>query len=500
MLEEIVVTAEQMRLIEERIFAKGMPVAALMEKAALLATAKIKQLYPVPGKVGVLVGPGHNGGDALVIARELHLSGYEVNLYIPFAQLKDLTAAHAAYARHLGILVATDIEPWQNSSLIVDGLFGFGLTRPISGDIANTINQINQWGVSVVSVDIPSGLHTDTGQVLGVAIRATHTLCLGLWKLGLFQDQALEYVGQAHRLDFGINLADAQEILSRSPATKIITSKLAREFLPLSRPLVTHKYKQGHLLLICGSQRYSGGAILTGLGARATGIGMLSIAVPQSLKTLLVSHLPEALVIGCPETEQGAIASLPIDLAGYDAIAIGPGLTTEATEVVKSVLGVEIPLILDADALNIVAEDLSLVKNRKHPTVITPHGGEFKRLFPNIPQTDRLKAAVLAAQDLGGIILLKGARTVIASPEGAAWLVAESTPALARGGSGDVLSGLLGGLIAQQALSQADLSALVATAAWWHSQAGIKAASDRTELGVDAFTLTGYLLKALKSF
>lgn len=497
MLEEIVVSALQMRQIEERIFAQGMPVAALMEKAALLATTKIKQLYPAADKVGILVGPGHNGGDALVIARELHLCGIQVSLYIPVAQLKDLTAAHAAYARHLGIFVATDIEALQNSSLIIDGLFGFGLTRPLTGEIATAINCVNQWGVPVVSVDIPSGLHTDTGEVLGVAIRATHTLCLGLWKLGLLQDQALEYIGKAHRLDFGINLADAQEIVSKSPPTKIITNQIALSFLPLPRPIVTHKYKQGHLLLICGSRRYSGGAILTGLGARATGIGMLSIAVPESLKPILVSHLPEALVIGCPETETGAIASLPIDLAGYNAIAIGPGLTTEATEVVKSVLGVETSLILDADALNIVAEDLSPLKNRKHPTIITPHAGEFKRLFPQIDLTDRLEAAVEGAKQLNGTVLLKGARTVIASPEGAAWFVAESTPALARGGSGDVLTGVLGGVIAQQALTRADLTAIVATAAWWHSQAGILAADDRTELGVDAFTLTGYLLKAL---
>lgn len=499
MLEQIIVTSEQMRHIEDRLFASGMPVAALMEKAAFLVAAKIKQLYRYPIKVGVLVGPGHNGGDALVVARELHLEGYQVSLYIPFSQLKDLTATHARYAQHLGIPTSSDINELKNSQLIVDGLFGFGLTRNVSGEIAEAIALVNQWSLPIVSIDIPTGLHTDTGEVLGTAIRATHTFCLGLWKSGFFQDQALEYIGEATRIDFGIPWLDAEAIISQSPLRQKITTPIARGFLPLPRPLVTHKYKQGHLLLVCGSDRYAGGAILTGLGARATGVGMLSIAVPQSLKPLLVSHLPCALIIGCPETETGAIASLPLDLSKYQTIACGPGLTADAAEVVKTVLEVEIPLVLDADALNIVAQDISSLAQRKASTVITPHLGEFKRLFPEIkqPEKDRLKAAQEAAWQSGAIVLLKGSRTVIASPDGSMWVVGESTPALARGGSGDVLTGLIGGLVVQQALSKGKTADLVATAAWWHSQAGILAAVERTEMGVDAFTLTGYLLKAL---
>ncbi|MGK7878216.1 MAG: NAD(P)H-hydrate dehydratase [Xenococcaceae cyanobacterium] len=502
-IEQVVVTAEQMRQIEGRIFAAGMPVAALMEKAAGLTAARIQQLYP-PSKisrVGILVGPGHNGGDALVVARELHLQGYQVSLYRPFSKLKDLTAQHAKYADSLGIPGYEQIQPLHNCELIIDGLFGFGLTRSLSGNIAQAVNQLNQWSQPVVSIDIPSGLHTDTGEVLGTAVRATHTFCLGLWKLGFFQDQALEYIGEIERIDFGIPPMDVWSIISDPPPIQQMNKNVAQHYIPLPRPLVTHKYKQGHLLVICGSRRYAGGAILTGLGARASGVGMLSIAVPESLKPLLVSHLPEALIIDCPETETGAIAQLPplaSDLSRYSVIACGPGLTLDAQSVVQVVLKAECPLVLDADGLNILAQwgTISSLSGRQSATVLTPHLGEFKRLFPDIvnPGKDRVKAVQEASKQSGAIVLLKGARSAIAHPKSSVWLIGASTPALARGGSGDVLTGLMGGLMTQIAASEMPLEATVAAAAWWHAQAGILAAKERTELGVDAFTLSEYLL------
>ena len=495
-----------MREIEGRIFEAGMPVAALMEKVAGLIASRIQALYPrsYQYRVGVLVGPGHNGGDALVVARELHLQGYDVLIYRPITKLKELTANHAQYAASLGIPVYEQISPLHQCDLIIDGLFGFGQTRSLEGDIAESINQLNQWSQSIVSIDLPSGIHTDTGEVLGTAIRATRTLCLGLWKLAFLQDQALEYCGEAELIDFGIPLMDVWAILGQPTGIQRMTDATAKRFLPLSRAAVTHKYKQGHLLLICGSRRYAGGAILTGLGARASGVGMLSIAVPESLKPLLVSHLPEALIIGCPETPEGAIARLPdaVDLSKYNAIACGPGLTLDAQPVVQQVLEAECPLVLDADGLNSLAElrTIPTLLRRKAPTVLTPHEGEFKRLFPDSGDflPDRVSAVRKASQLSKAVVLLKGARTAIAHPGGSVWLIPESTPALARGGSGDVLTGLLGGLIAQEALRQQPLEATVATAAWWHAQAGILAAKERTVLGVDAFTLTQFLISVVR--
>ncbi|MEH2252648.1 NAD(P)H-hydrate dehydratase [Nostoc sp.] len=531
-ISQVVVTAGQMRDLEERIFAAGMPVVALMEKVAGLIARRIQEIpffkaCSVPSntlflkgspqvggsRVGILVGPGHNGGDALVVARELHFRGYEVWIYSPFSKLKELTSQHLQYAQSLGIPIYQTIEQLPNSDLLIDGLFGYGLEKNLTDPIASAINQLNELPVPIYSIDLPSGLHTDTGEVLGTAIRATHTFCLGLWKLAFFQDQALEYLGKAELIDFDIPLADVEAILKDAPRIKRITSATALATLPLPRPPVTHKYKEGHLLLICGSRRYAGGAILTGLGARASGVGMLSIAVPESLKSLLVSHLPEALIVGCPETETGAIAHLQLpektDLSAFNAIACGPGLTRDATPIVEEVINSdgsanakgERPLLLDADGLNILAQmgAIATLKKRQAITVLTPHTGEFQRLFPDVADAkhDRVKAVQSAAAQSGAVVLLKGARTAVANPQGAVWIVPESTPALARGGSGDVLTGLLGGLLAQATTKQIPVEDIVATAAWWHSQAGILAAQERTELGVDAFTLTQYLIKVL---
>lgn len=500
---QVVVSASQMLDIEGRIFADGMPVAALMEKVAGLIAVRVQQAEG--SRVGILVGPGHNGGDALVVARELHFRGYAVWLYSPFSKLKELTSQHLKYAQSLGIPYYQEFEQLPECDFLIDGLFGFGLERPITDAIALAINQLNQWHKPILSIDIPSGIHTDTGAVLGTAIRATQTFCLGLWKLAFFQDQALEYIGNAELIDFDIPGADVQAVLGDVPKIKRITPRKALSTLPLPRPPVTHKYKEGNLLLICGSRRYAGGAILTALGARASGVGMLSIAVPESLKPLLVSHLPEAIIIGCPETETGAIAHLQlpenIDLSSFSAIACGPGLTLDAAPILSEVMQCDRPLILDADGLNILAEmgTIPTLQQRPAPTVLTPHTGEFQRLFPDIPQQDRVKAVAEAAVQSGAIVLLKGARTAIANSQGAIWINPESTPALARGGSGDVLTGLMGGLFAQATTKEIPLEDIVATAAWWHSQAGILAAQERTELGVDALTLTQYLIPAINS-
>ncbi|MBE9004102.1 NAD(P)H-hydrate dehydratase [Fortiea sp. LEGE XX443] len=507
-ISQIVVNAGQMRDIEGRIFAAGMPVAALMEKVAGLIALRIQAMFPLSVKahrVGILVGPGHNGGDALVVARELHFRGYKIWIYSPFSKLKELTAQHLQYVQSLEISCYETIEQLPDCDFLIDGLFGFGLERAIADPIASAINHFNEWNQPIISIDLPSGLHTDTGEVLGIAIRATHTFCLGLWKLGLLQDHALEYVGKAELIDFDITLADVESILGDAPRIKRITQKTVLSTLPLPRPPVTHKYKEGHLLLICGSRRYAGGAILTGLGARASGVGMLSIAVPESLKSILVSHLPEALIIGCPETETGAIFQLQLpdntDLSSFNAIACGPGLTREATPIVREVIESDRSLVLDADGLNILAQlgTIPTLQQRQALTVLTPHTGEFQRLFPDIPDAkhDRIKAVREAAAQSGAVILLKGARTAITNSQGAVWINPESTPALARGGSGDVLTGLLGGLLAQAATKQIAVEDIVATAAWWHSQAAILAAHERTELGVDAFTLTQYLSRVL---
>ncbi len=523
-IQRLVVTAEQMRSIESRIFAAGMPVAALMEKVASALTCRITALYPLPTsqRIGILVGPGHNGGDALVVARELHFKGYEVMLCCPVSKLKELTASHLRYITSLGIPCHSQLEALKTCDLLIDGLFGFGLERSLTEPVAPLIDQINQWHQPILSIDVPSGLHTDTGKILGTAIRATHTFCLGLWKLGLLQDEALEFVGSTELIDFDIPLADALAVVGDPPLIQRGTAQSAIATLPLARPLTTHKYKMGHLLLICGSRRYTGGALLSGLGARSSGVGMLSIAVPESLKPALSVQLPEALIIGCPETPDGAIAAFPpsltLDPSSFQAIACGPGLTLDAAPIVQQVLASQCPLVLDADGLNILSQQgtIPTLQNRQVSTILTPHLGEFKRLFPDLASIEcRVTKVQRAAQQTGAIVLLKGARVAIADAQGNTRINPESTPALARGGSGDVLTGLIGGLLAQAVSAKRNSTGtatqdssepasnsisvdLVQSAAWWHAQAGILAAQERTELGVDAHTLTQFLIPALR--
>ena len=498
-----VVTAEQMRAIEAHLFDQGMPVAALMEKVAGRMASWVmaqfpRQRYP---RVAIVVGPGHNGGDALVVGRELTAQGYRVQLCSPTRRHKPLTADHLRYVTYLGLPVVEEISaiaPWD---LLIDGLFGFGLERPVEGGLADVITAINAAQGPIVSLDLPSGLHTDTGAVLGVAVRATHTLCLGLWKRAFCQDGALAYLGQCHLLEVDIPPDAIAAVLGPQPLVRRATLAAVREKLPLPRPPDTHKYRVGHLLLVAGSRPYAGAALLAALGARASGVGMLTLAVPESLRLMVVPQIPEALVVGCPETDGGAIAHFPadLDLGRYSAIACGPGLSREAIAPVQAALRSAVPLLLDADGLNLLAElgTTATLASRSAPTVLTPHRGEFDRLFPGLlAATDSGEAAQAAAQQSGAVVLLKGACTAIAHPKGSLWYVPESTPALARGGSGDVLTGLIGGLLAQGTGAASALDAALDAAlvgAWWHGQAARAAAAERTELGVDGTHLAQYL-------
>lgn len=489
-----------MQAIETQLFDSGFPIAALMEKVAGRIVDYGLEQWERSQPIGVLVGPGHNGGDALVVARELYLQGYDVVIYAPFERCKPLTADHGCYCRSLGI-------PWYSSwaelgsvldrcALLVDGLFGFGLDRPLTGDVAAAVTAINQSLVPVVSIDLPSGIHTDSGDPLGIAIRAQTTLCLGLWKWACLQEAAQPYLGSARLIDFDIPLANIEAVVGTQPRVRRLTHQRALQALPLKRSPVSHKYRVGQLLVIAGSRQYMGAALLTGYGAVASGVGMVTLVVPESLRSHVVTQLPGALVIGAPETPEGTIAALP-PLDRYNAIACGPGLAQ--VDWLSEVLSSDIPLLLDADGLNgITAQQLT---ERQGATVVTPHPGEFRRLFPAL--TVGHDGALEAAQATGATVVLKGARVAMATPKGL-WLNPESTPALARGGSGDVLTGLMGGLMAQRLAQDVDQTEqaminAVLGAVWWHAQAGIYAHQRRTVLGVDPWELARSLNPALAS-
>lgn len=355
----------------------------------------------------------------------------------------------------------------------------------------------------ILSIDLPSGIHTDTGITLGAAIQATRTLCLGLWKLGVMQDIALESVGAVELIDFDIPQRCIEAVLDDEPSVQRLTVDVARRSLPWPQSRATHKYLRGHLLLVAGSQQYRGAVVLAGMGARASGVGMLSIAVPESLVDHVSQLLPEALVIGCPETVDGAIDLLPDDINpdSYSAVAFGPGVSLEAKKAHNQILKTRRPLILDADGLNLLARKGTIPTLRARPamTVLTPHPGEFERLFPDVVETGApaYSLARKAAEMSGAVIALKGGRMVVSRPQGPTWINPDSTPALARGGSGDVLTGLMGGLVAIAQRQPQMTEDVVKTAVWWHAQAGMYAAAQRTVFGVDAWTLSQSLVPAL---
>jgi len=497
---QAIATADQMQAIEHLIFQAGMPVAALMEKVALRITQRLTELYPTQNyrRIGILVGSGHNGGDALVVARELHHQGRQVKIYRPFAKSKPLTRVHGCYAKSLGIPFV-ELEALQDCDLIVDGIFGFGLERDINGDVANAIHTINNWQIPVLSIDLPSGIHTDRGDIMGVALQTTHTFCLGLWKRGLLTETATPYVGKLERIGFDIPEQFINQVLGEEHSLWLIEPQILHNRLPIARNPIAHKYEIGHLLLVVGSQKYGGAGLLTAMGAKATGVGMLSIAVPHSLKPLILAQVPDAIVIGCPETASGAIAELPnLDLAKYQAIVCGCGLSLEARPVVKQIIDSDLPLVLDADGLNSLAfldktAGLDHLQSRKNPVILTPHWGEFCQLFPELRTVERIEALQKAVTLTQSTILLKGAKTAIAFPHNTSsqvWINPESTPALARGGSGDVLAGMLGGLLAQ-GMAANDV-AIIGTL--WHSQTAIWLTKQRTEMGVDPVTLAQNLL------
>ncbi len=506
----IIVTTRQMQQIEAKLFAHQMPVASLMEKAALLSSQKIQHLYPINQypTVGIIVGCGHNGGDGLVIARELFLHGYNIRLYVPLAdKSKPLTAQHLNYAKFLGINLVENMEALTDCHLIIDSLFGFGLGRSISDRLANDIHTLNQWHKPIVSVDLPSGIDTDTGKVLGVAIKATDTLCLGLWKLGLFQTPAVEYIGNLHLVDIGIPNHVINEKIALDLAIELMTVTKVKTILPIPRPLNTHKYRQGNILLICGSNQYAGAALLSGYGANSGGVGMLTMIVPRSIKPLINNNLPSALVIATEETQKGAIEFIRVDdldLSKYDVIAFGMGISRDITPATEQffnqLLATENTLLIDADGLNLLAQGnfLQILSQRKGTTILTPHEGEFKRLFPDIDlNQNKLESLKEGAKRSNSIILLKGTKTIISDQGKYTWIIGEGTPALARGGSGDVLSGFISALIAQGDFSLYSVADMVAVGAWLHQQGGILAVKDVTQMGVDGVTLSQYITKYL---
>ena len=458
----------------------GIPGLVLMENAGLSVVQSILEHFwerrSSGRKVLILAGPGNNGGDGLVVGRHLHNRGAGVEIL--------LTAAPDSYggdaAVNLKIVTAAGIPHWvfdpdglerlagalDRADLIVDALFGTGFRGMPEEPLASLIRMVNASGKPVLAVDLPSGMEADTGVVAGACIRADLTVTLALPKLGLYLDPGAGYTGKivVGDISFPPGLANDGDQAAGQERFDLIDLPLVAGLIPSRKP-TDHKGSYGHVLVVGGTPGYTGAIALAGSAALRSGAGLVTAVVPASLYPVLAVKLTEAMTRPAPESpgggfSAGAYTALGDLLGRATALAVGPGLgqDPETAIFLHDLLGgTDLPTVIDADALNLIALDRSLLNEalpaeKRKRWVLTPHPGEMARLLGTSikeVQADRVGIASKASRTWGATVVLKGAHTVVAGPDGRVLINLTGNPGLATGGTGDVLTGLIAGLLAQ---------------------------------------------------
>jgi NAD(P)H-hydrate epimerase len=502
------VGAAEMRALDRyTIETLGVPGELLMECAGRALASRALAERARGAGVLVVCGAGNNGGDGLVAARHLHLEGVAVRVLLAGdpARLRGDAAANWRRAQAAGVPLAAPRARPEPGTLIVDALFGTGLDRAVEGEAAALIRRINQArpACRVLAVDVPSGLDADTGQVLGVAVEADATLTLGLPKLGLALEPGRSRAGRIHVARIGI--ADAAPAPGAASRAELWTAAGAGARLP-ERPPDGHKGTFGHVLVAAGSQGKSGAAALAAAGAARGGAGLVTIACPEGLNPILEVKCTEAMTAPVAETAGQAFAAgaekALVDLAhGRDAVVLGPGIgrADETLALVRRfAVRCERPLVLDADALLAFADEPGALAARRAPTIVTPHPGEAAALLGATParlNADRPAAARRLAAETGAVVVLKGAATVTAAADGRLAVNPTGGPLLATGGTGDVLAGLVGGLLGQ-GLAAFEAAALAVFA---HGAAADALAARRGAAGALAGEVADALPDALRA-
>ena len=464
-----VVTAGQMRRIDEKTINEiKIPGLILMENAGAAVAAAVVERFPNPAglKTCVFCGKGNNGGDGFVAARRLANMGADVTAFLVCRRedVKGDAAVNLAAFEAMGGAVKEITEPrhlgnfklkFMHSALIVDALLGTGLSKAPYGLVEEVIGVINQSPGYKVAVDVPSGMDSDSGVPPGACVLADVTVTFGLPKVALATYPARGMAGRLIIADISI----PAKVIEESPcAAYIIEREDVAAILP-TRKKNAHKGSFGHLAMACGSVGMGGTAALAGLAALRMGTGLVTAAAPAELCAVYETAVPEMMALPLPSTG-GAISAQAAEkfilfASDKSAALIGPGLRTDEStaQFVRNVCaGLEVPLLVDADGLNNIGQDREILKNRKAPTVITPHPGEMARLTGKTVeaiQADRLKTASEYANDTGVVVVLKGAGTVIALPGAEPRINLTGNHGLATGGSGDVLAGMIAGLMAQ---------------------------------------------------
>ncbi len=478
----------------------GVPGEVLMESAGRAVVAEVLPLVRRDESVLVVCGPGNNGGDGLVVARHLHLLGVPVRVALLSEDFGGDAAAQLARVRALELPVEGARWRAPERGVIVDALFGTGLSRPLAGEARTAVRRMNKARterreVRIVAVDLPSGLSSDTGQVLGVAVSADVTVALGLPKLGHVFEPGRTQAGRIVVARIGIADAGPDTVVDAT----LWTRAGAAAALP-QRPAAGHKGSFGHALLVAGSEGKTGAAALSAEGAARVGAGLVTLACPAGLNDLLEEKCTEVMTAPLPDTPERAFAAAAEDgivalAASRDAVGIGPGIgrATETDGLVHALVKrIDAPIALDADAVVAFADQLALLRGRRAPTVLTPHPGEAGAVLgvkATAINADRAGAARELAEKTGAVVLLKGAGTVIAAPEGDVIVNPTGGPALATGGTGDVLLGVVTGLLAQGVPAHR----AAALGAYLHGAAADRIAARRGDSGL----LASELLPAL---
>jgi ADP-dependent NAD(P)H-hydrate dehydratase / NAD(P)H-hydrate epimerase len=514
------VTAKEMREIDRHAIENiGIPALVLMENAGRAIAEEVVRLQsarrPMECGVGdagraprwlVLVGKGNNGGDGIVCARHLAEQGYEAALLyaMPPEQLAGDAAVQRDIAQRMGLTAAVydaggTPPDWSRWDGIVDALLGTGAAGAPREPYASLIREANASGLPIVAADVPSGLDADTGEPGDPCIRASVTVALAFMKRGLLLYPGADAAGKVVVQPIGIPAAAAEE---RQVRTYVLDERtLERRFdmrIPLPRKPDTHKGTYGHVLVAAGSRHMSGAGLLCAGAALRTGCGLVTWAVPQLLELPLAGRLPEAMLRGVADggsgewrdTSAAEVAGLAV---GKQAVAAGPGLArwTDDSAWLRELWGaIDAPLVLDADALNMLADagrstgvpSFAAWPRRAAATVLTPHPGEMARLCGlsvSEVQRDRIGLARQFAVHHGVTLVLKGARTVVATPEGDAYVNTTGNPGMATGGAGDVLAGVIASLLAQGL----DAGQAAAAGVYLHGVAGDRAAGKRPSPG-----------------
>ena len=464
------VTADEMRDMDRRtIESFGVPGRVLMENAGLGAT-RVMQAYfsGLEGKrVGVLAGKGNNGGDGFVMARYLSFGGVKVTVFLLAAKehVKGDAGANLALLNALDVTVveAKDSDGFKRKKramrrqdVWVDALLGTGLQADVRGHYREAIEFVNRLGKPILAVDVPSGLNADTGQICGTCIRAQVTATFGFAKLGLKFFPGAGQCGHLEIIDIGIPPFIAKAV---NPRQFLLAAEDLAGCLEARDP-AAHKGTTGHVLVIAGSPGKTGAAVMTAMAAMRAGAGLVSLGVPASLNPVVEPQAVEVMTVPLPETDNHRLDSSAMEtveplLDGKRCLAIGPGMGTGdgAGQLLFSLLKKnQVPLVIDADGLNLLAGNPGVLKSVLAPVVITPHPGEMGRLLGTTAQhvqKDRIGAARGFARSFGVHVVLKGAATVIAHPDGDAYVNATGNAGMASGGMGDVLTGLIAGFVGQ---------------------------------------------------